>query len=516
MSLLGTLIRTGAQLGALAAQYRPTPFSLQYNQFLVLLQKAKRTSFGRYHGFQEALLSENPLAAFRQQVPATDYQGIYDRWWSKAHVEDKPDVCWPGVIPYYALSSGTSQSSTKYIPVTEDMLRDMKRGSQRLFFEITRFDLPAQQFTKQMLMVGSCTMPKREGLHWTGDLSGIIGLNRPLWIERYYRPGRHITDLPEWSERIERIAEEAPSWDIGFSVSNPMWLQLIFEKIIEKYRLRHIHELWPNYQVLVHGGVFFEPYRPSLEQLFGQPMHYVDSYMASEGFFAYQNRPDTRSMKILTDCGVFFEFVPFNDENFDENGDLRSAFPPTLTLEEVQEGENYAILISTSAGAWRYLVGDTIQFTDIERFEFKLTGRTKQFLSVCGEHVSIDNLNAAVQRADILLNAGVREFAVAGVRDGSTWAHQWYVSTDNQSVTPEAFARAVDEELCRLNDDYAIERVYALRDVRVRLLPNEVFLGWLGKRGKFNGQAKIPRVLKGEHLANFKDYVENEAILSKP
>ena len=512
MSLLGTLIRTGAQLGALAAQTRLTPYDLQYHQLLTLLQKAKHTAFGRFYGFQEALLSGDPLAAFRRQVPATDYQGIYDRWWSKAHLEDQPDVCWPGIIPYYALSSGTSQSATKYIPVTEDMLRDMKRGSRRLFFDITRFGLSSPQFTKQMLMVGSCTMPKREGQHWTGDLSGIIGLNRPFWMERSYRPGRHITDLPEWNERIGLIAAEAPAWDIGFSVSNPMWLQLILENIIEKYRLRDIHELWPNYQVLVHGGLFFEPYRLSLEKLFGRPMHYVDSYMASEGFFSYQNRPDTRNMRMLTDCGVFFEFVPFNADNFDDNGDLRSASPQTLTMEEVREGEHYATLISTSAGAWRYLLGDTIQFTDLERCEFKLTGRTKQFLSVCGEHLSIDNLNAAVRHADQLLNAGVREFTVAGVREGSFWAHQWYISAENQDITPEAFAQAVDRELCRLNDDYAVERAYVLREVRVQLLPNEVFLGWLGKRGKFNGQAKIPRVMKGEQLAEFAAYVESEHV----
>ncbi|MBP6826722.1 MAG: GH3 auxin-responsive promoter family protein [Saprospiraceae bacterium] len=513
MSLLGALIRKGAQLGSLAGQPRYSPSDLQLKQLLALLQKAKHTAFGRYHGFSEVLLSYDTIGAFRHQVPATDYQGIYDRWWSKAHLADEPDVCWPGVIPYYALSSGTSQSATKYIPVTEDMLRGMKRGSRRLFFDITKFGIKSKQFTTQMLMIGSCTMPKREGLHWYGDLSGIIGLNRPLWIERYYRPGRDITDLPQWSERIERIAEEAPSWDIGFAVSNPMWMQMILERIIEKHRLSHIHELWPNFEVFVHGGVFFEPYRPVFEQLLGRPMQYVDSYMASEGFFSYQNRPETRSMRLLTDCGIYFEFVPFNEKNFDDNGDLRTAFPESLTLDEVREGEHYATLISTNAGAWRYLLGDTISFTDLEHCEFKLTGRTKQFLSVCGEHISIDNLNAAINHADKLLNAGVREFCVAGVREGSYWAHQWYVSVENQSVTPEVFARTVDEELCRLNEDYAVERIYALRDVRVQIMPNETFLGWLEKRGKLNGQAKIPRVMKGQQLAEFKAFIEGEGVL---
>jgi len=509
MSLLGAIIRKSAQIGVLAAKNHLTPAEQQHFQLYNLLRKARQTAFGRYYGFEEAMFSTDMERAFQRLVPATDYDEIYNRWWSQAHLCDTPDVCWPGEVPYYALSSGTSQAATKYIPVTEDMLKAMKRGSRRLFFDITKFGLASGQFTKQMLMVGSCTAPCREGRHWSGDLSGIIGLKRPLWMERYYRPGRHITDLREWSERIELIAEEAPQWDIGFAVSNPMWMQLILERIIEKNNLRNIHELWPNFSVLVHGGVFFEPYRPTLEQLFGRPMQYVDSYMASEGFFSYQNRPDTRSMRLLTDGGIFFEFVPFNDDNFDENGDLRSTQPRSLTLHEVEEGENYALLLSTCAGAWRYLLGDTVQFTDVARAEIRLTGRTKQYLSTCGEHLSIDNLNEAVRLADLELHAGVREYTVTGLRDGAYWAHQWYVSCENESVRADAFAKAVDAALCRLNEDYEVERRYALREVRVQMLPNEVFLGWLSERGKLNGQAKIPRVLKGAQRTDFENHLQN-------
>ena len=250
-----------------------------------------------------------------------------------------------------------------------------------------------------------------------------------------------------------------------------------------------------------------DPYIPSLEQLFGQPMHYMDSYGTSEGFLGYQQHPDNRSMKLLADCGVFFEFVPFDTENFSENGDLLSDQPRSLRLEEVEEGVHYALLLSTTAGAWRYLLGDTIQFTNSEQAEFRITGRTKQFLSACGEHLSIDNLSAAVRAVDEQLRAGVREFTVSAVREGSFWAHQWYVSLDNQSVTPEEFMRVVDTELGRLNDDYVVERRYALRDVRVKFLPNDVFLAWLSQRGKMNGQAKIPRVLKGAQLADFELFI---------
>jgi len=514
MSLLGAIIQKSARLSARHTERSLSfPPELQHRQLITLLQKAKTTAFGRYHGFHEILRSEDVFRTFLRQVPATDYHAFYDRWWSQAHLSDTPDVCWPGQVPYFALSSGTSQASTKYIPVTDDMLHVMKRGARRMFADMSRLDLPASHLTRKMLMIGSCTQLNREKQHWSGDLSGIIGLNRPRWMERYYSPGRDITDLPEWSQRIERIAEAAPTWDVGSAVSNPMWMQLILERIIEKHGLRNIHELWPNFSVMVHGGVFFEPYRPTFEQLLGKPVHYMDSYMASEGFFAYQKDFANPSMRLLTEVGIFYEFVPFTEKNFDDNGDLRSEYPESIPLDQVQEGVNYALLISTCAGAWRYLLGDTVQFTDAEFANIRLTGRTKQFLSVCGEHLSIDNLNDAIHQADVELHAGVREFTVAGVRENGQWAHQWYVAVENPLVSETAFAQALDAALCRLNEDYAIERIYALKTVRVQFLQNSRFLDWLAQRGKMNGQAKVPRVLKGKILADFRGFIGEQHAL---
>lgn len=506
--IIGTIIQQSAKIGAFVDKPRQSPISQQEQQLRELLHEARHTEFGEEYRFKRLLDEQDVELAFKQAVPVMDYQAIYDRWWVKAHLEDQPDVCWPGIVPYYALSSGTSQSSTKYIPLTEDMLRMMKRGSRRLFYDMAKnYGLAPEHYTKQMLMVGSCTQQKRVGYHWEGDLSGIMGMNRPRIMERSYRPGRHITDLPDWGERIERIAEEAPHWDIGFSVSNPMWLQLILERIIEKHKLANINEIWPSFNVLVHGGVPIEPYKPTLEPLFDKPILYMDSYGASEGFLAYQERPDHRPMKLLNDCGVYFEFVPFDEEYFDDNGDLRTNQPKSLGLADVETGKHYAILLSTVAGAWRYLLGDTVQFTDVEKAELRITGRTKQFLSACGEHISIDNLCDAVRAVDEKLRAGIGEFAVTGHREGTFWAHQWYISAENQSVNPDMLVKALDEELCRLNDDYAVERRYALRSVRAQMLPNQVFLDWLHKRGKMNGQAKIPRVLKGQQLEDFKTFI---------
>ncbi|MBL7775391.1 MAG: GH3 auxin-responsive promoter family protein [Saprospiraceae bacterium] len=507
MPILGHVIKTGIRLGATRLEPWLSPVTQQKRTLLRLLSEASETAFGQAYDFKKILRSPDPVMAFQQQVPLHDYDSMYDQWWSRAR-QDEPDVCWPGLIPWYALSSGTSNAASKYIPVTPDIIRSMKKISRRLFCDMVHFDLPADLFTKQMLMVGSCTRLNVEGNHWVGDMSGIIGLNRPFWLKKYYRPEREVTQLPEWEERIERIAEQASGWDIGFIVGNVAWVQMIFERILERHKLRHIHEIWPNFALLVHGGIFFEPYRQSFEQLLGQPVQYVDSYMASEGFFAYQPGPESRLLRLVTDAGIFYEFVPFNDQNFDENGNLRPDAKP-LDLSEVVAGQQYALLLSTDAGAWRYLLGDTVQFEDVKQCRFKVTGRVKHFLSVVGEHLSVDNMNSAIRQVDVDLHLGIKEFAVSAVQEGSHWAHQWYVSCDRPELVDAGdFTARLDAALMAVNDDYGVERKYALRDVRVRLLPHAVFYRWLEEQGKFNGQAKVPRVLKGAIQENWEAFLK--------
>lgn len=505
MALLGQVIKTGIRLGATRPE-PSQPLVLQQERSLKrLLREAADTAIGRRYGFAKILRQPDVVEAFAQSVPLHDYNRMYDEWWSRAR-QDEADVCWPGLVPWFALSSGTSNAASKYIPVTPDIIRSMKKVSRRLFCDMAHFDLPADLFTKQMLMVGSCTNLTPEGNHWVGDMSGIIGLNRPFWLRKYYRPGRDVTTLPEWSDRIERIAEQAHLWDIGFIVGNVAWVQMIFERIIERYQIQHIHEIWPNFSLLVHGGIFFEPYRQTFEQLLGQPVHYVDSYMASEGFIAYQPGPESRLLRMVMDAGIFYEFVPFNEQHFDDNGDMRPD-ARAVPFREVVPGQQYALLLSTDAGAWRYLLGDTLEFVDVKQGTFKLTGRVKHFMSVVGEHVSVDNMNAAIRKTDIALNAGIKEFAITAVQHGSHWGHHWYVSVDNQQLDPASVAEALDAHLMEINDDYRVERRYALRDVRVTLLPHETFYQWLEEQGKLNGQAKVPRVLKGAVQQHFEAFI---------
>ncbi len=490
----------------------PKKWKKQQKQLKRLIKSAKYTTFGRYYDFSDLLQAPQLPTAFQQQVPIHTYDDLYEQWWQYA-LEDEPDITWPGVVPYYALSSGTSGGASKYIPVTKEMLKSMKKGSRKVFLDLASLPIPKALLRKEMLMVGSCTQLQTVGAHQVGDLSGIIGLNRPKWIKRYYKPTRAITDLPDWGQRIQAIVEAAPTWDIGFVLGNPAWIQLIFEKIIAHYQLKNIHEMWPNLSVFIHGGVFFEPYKTSFERLLAHELVYLDSYMASEGFIAYQGVANSNCMELLVDTGIYYEFIPFDSYHFDDEGNVRLV-AKTLNITQIQPKTEYALLISTCAGAWRYLIGDTIQFTDIVRLEFRITGRTKQFLSVCGEHLSIDNLNQAVSSVNKHLKAGIKEFAVAGIKTDQGWKHQWYLSLDHVGLSANQLMEALDEELCLLNDDYATERRYALHEVSLEIVPHEFFYQWLEKRGKLNGQAKIPRVLKGTALSNWQEFLEENKVKS--
>ena len=277
-------------------------------------------------------------------------------------------------------------------------------------------------------------------------------------------------------------------------VGVPAWIQILMERIIDFYQVETIHDIWPNLMVYTHGGVAFEPYRSGFEKLLAHPITYIETDLASEGFIAFQARPNRRSMRMVLNNGIFFEFVPFNASNFNADGDLVEN-PQTLMIDEVEEGKDYALLLSTCAGAWRYLIGDVIRFVSKAESEIVITGRTKHFLSLCGEHLSVDNMNRAVELVSKDLNITIREFTVAGIPYGTMFAHQWYVGTDDE-VDPDRLRDRLDQRLQELNDDYRVERIAALKEVLVKVLPSEAFYRWMKLKGKEGGQNKFPRVLK--------------------
>ncbi len=475
-----------------------------------LLRKARFTEFGQAYKFDEILMTRDPSKKFQQLVPTYNYNKIYEQWWYKT-LEGTPDVCWPGKIKYYALSSGTSEAASKYIPITKELLNGNKMVMIRQLLSLRHYeDVPVKSIGKGWLMLGGSTDLQKAGNFYAGDLSGITAKKAPFWFQPFYKPGKKIAKERDWNTKLEEIVSKAPEWDIGFVVGVPAWIQMCMEMIIRRYNLNHIHEIWPNLAFFVHGGVSFEPYKKGFEKLLGKPLIYIETYLASEGFIAYQDRQHATGMRLVTNEHIFFEFVPFDDKNFDHDGELVPD-AETFLIDEIEEGKDYAILLSTSAGAWRYLIGDTVRLVDRERNEIIITGRTKHFLSLVGEHLSVDNMNKAIKLVSEELNVCIPEYTVVGKPHGSFFAHHWYIAC-NEDVNAEALRTMIDAKLSELNDDYAVERKSALKDVFLDVLPEERFMGFMKAKGKIGGQHKFPRVLKGQMLEDWHKYLKGELV----
>jgi hypothetical protein len=356
-------------------------------------------------------------------------------------------------------------------------------------------------------MIGGSTHLQYNGTYYSGDLSGISAAKLPFWFEYFYKPGRKISKTTDWNTKLDEMVKKAPSWDIGVLVGVPSWVQILLERIIKEYNLNTIHDLWPSLSAYVHSGVAFAPYEKSFEKLFGKPVVYSESYLASEGYIAYQVDLNKRIMQLIVDNGIYYEFVPFNDNNFTEDGNIKQDCQ-SLTINEIEENVDYAILLSTNAGTWRYLIGDVIKFVNKEKCEIIITGRTKQFLSLVGEHLSQDNMNQAVENISNEFKVDINEFTVAGFREDNSFAHHWYLGCD-EPIDKEAAIKRIDEHLKVLNDDYRVEREEALRNLYIDILPTHVFYDFMEKTARIGGATKFPRVLKGKRYEDWQEFISS-------
>jgi len=358
-------------------------------------------------------------------------------------------------------------------------------------------------------MLGGSTHLMFNGTYYEGDLSGITTSNIPFWFQHFYKPGNRISKERDWSTKLDEIVRNARNWDIGVIVGVPAWLQILMERIISYYKVDNIHDIWPNLSIYVHGGVSFAPYQKSFEKLLAKPLTYIETYLASEGFIAYQSRPNANAMELVLDNGLFYEFVPFNADNFDNDGTVKKN-ANTLTIDQVEEGREYALLLSSCSGAWRYLIGDTIKFTSKPLSEIVITGRTRHFLNLCGEHLSQENMNRAIQILEEKMNVSVPEFTVAGIRHGSMFAHKWYlgVTGDIHTMDAQKIKEQLDQNLKDLNDDYRVERIAAIRDVIIELIPLQLFYEYMKMRGKEGGQNKFPRVIKNDQQTQWEEFLD--------
>ncbi len=507
MAILGSIIKNAYALRNLPEEKKKkfNAIDAQKKQLRKLLKKAIYTSFGEHYKFQEILKNEDIINSFKNSVPVFDYQSMFQQWWYRA-LNGESFISWPGRVKYFALTSGTSESSSKHIPVSGDMIRAIRRTSIRQLANTVKYDFPIEFYEKGFLMIGGSTHLNYNGSYYEGDLSGISAGNIPFWFQHFYKPGKRISKERDWETKLEEIIKKAADWDIGIIVGVPAWIQIILERIIKFYEVKSVHDIWPNLSVYVHSGVAFDPYLKSFEKLFAKPIIYTESYLASEGYIAYQNRINVKAMQMVLDSGLFYEFVPFNDQNFDLEGNIYKN-PTTLTIDQVKEDVEYALLLSTCSGAWRYLIGDTIKFTSKEYNEIIITGRTKHYISICGEHLSQENMNRAIKMLQDDENIEIREFTVAAIRYDSLFAHKWYLGTDDK-IDSEVARFKIDEYLKILNDDYRVERIAAIKEVFVEILPTEAFSNWMKIHGKEGGANKFPRVIKDKQLSDWEEYIK--------
>ncbi len=506
MNIVGGLVKRAFTLANKAQGLGLTPYELQRKTLRKLVKKAQFTSFGTTFNFTEILDSDDSIRTFQDNVPIYDYDKMHDDWWYRA-LKNEPNVTWSEKIKYFALSSGTSGAPSKYLPMSEDMIRAIRRAGFKAFFAVTKFGLSGDFFTKQGLFISGTTTLKDNGGYFVGDMSGINLKERPFWLMGFSKPGNKIQSVPDWNGRLNFIARKARTWDIAYISGIPSWVQLMIEKVVEYNKVDNIHEIWPNLRVFVHGGIAFEPHKKAFEALMKKPMVYIDTYLASEGFIAFQNRPNAKGMALIQNNGIFHEFVPFNDQNFTPEGQIIDK-PRAYHIGEVKEGVEYALLISTCAGAWRYLIGDTVRFTDAEKKEIVITGRTKHFISVVGEHMSVENMNVAVAYAANKLKTDIKEFVVSPVKTKKGFVHKWYIGAE-PLVDAEVFKKLLDEKLSDINDDYATERGNILGEPEVIILPSSIFYDYLKAQGKVGGQAKFPPVLKNEKFTDWEAFVNS-------
>lgn len=422
MSITGNLLKETARLSyeLLPKNNNNTP---QEEVLLKLLNKAKKTQIGKHFDFEKIINSHDVSTAFMQQFPLYNYNQFHKTWLNKC-LEGERNVIWPGKINYFALSSGTTVDSSKKIPVSDKMIRQFQRTSFEQLAELYAFDLHPKFYNSSVLTIGGSTKLEKTEDYFQGDLSGILQKNKSFVFKPFTKPNNSIARMSDWKEKMDLIIEKAPSWDIGVIAGVPTWVLMLLTGIVKTHKLKSIHDIWPNFSLYLHGGVFLDGYREKIEALCGKEVFFQNTLLASEGYFAYQKNVYQEGMNLLVNHGIYYEFL---EEKYfslvNENRDIKSL--PTLNLSEIKAGKKYALVISTCSGLWRYLIGDVIEFINTKEYLFKLIGRVSQTLNSVGEHLSIDNLNKAISLTAKYFNLNIQEYCVYPSK--SSVRHNWYI-----------------------------------------------------------------------------------------
>jgi phenylacetate-coenzyme A ligase PaaK-like adenylate-forming protein len=469
---------------------------------------AKKTKFGLAHHFASLLLRTDLVSRYQQQVPITEYDTFYQDWLEDAIIGAK-DHIWPGRIKYYALSSGTTGAPSKRIPVTTEMIRSFQRVSLRQFSVLHELNLSDTFYGSKVLAVGGSTKLKKVGNHFEGDLSGILKKHTSLIAAPFAKPNKKITHLKDWKAKLPLMVEQAPKWNIGIMAGIPSWCVLLLEEIVKHYQLKNIHEIWPNFKVYVHGGVYMDPFKERLKKVCGESVILLDTYLASEGYFGYQISPKRKGMKLLLNNSIFFEFIPFNADYFTESGELKNKHL-AYTISEVKPNIDYALVISTNAGLWRYMLGDLVRFVDTSTQEIIISGRIKQYLSICGEHLSLDNINQGMVQVSNRHHLSFSEYTIFA--DEISNQHNWFIGCDDETASDDLILE-IDAELQKVNDDYAYVRKYSMPAPSLKMIPTQVFYDYLESINKLGAQNKIPRVMNKKQAEQWTLFLKTNGYL---
>lgn len=481
------------RLGALA---RLDPVRTQARQLERLLDVARHTRFGAAHRFGEI----KSVAEYQSAVPLRRYDAFWETWW-RATFPVLQDVTWPGRINYLAESSGTSTGATKYIPVSHEMIRANRRAA----LEVLVFHAAARPGTrvlggKSFLLGGSTALRWLAPAVWSGDLSGIAAAKVPFWTRNRVFPPRELALIADWERKVALLAERAPAEDIRTISGTPSWLLLFFDRLAARHRdaPRRLVEDFPNLELLVHGGVGFVPYEETFAHwLQGGRAETREVYPASEGFIAVADRAPGEGLRLILDSGLFYEFVPPDE--------LDAPSPTRHWIANAEAGRNYALIVTSNAGLWSYVLGDTVALVGLDPPRLRITGRISYDLSAFGEHLTGAELDAAIAEAAAAVGTRVTDYAAAAVPPGPDeprGGHLFVVEFTTGGLDADRFARALDGALARGNADYAVHRRgdFGMLPPRVLTLPPGGFAAWMKSRGKLGGQNKVPRVIQDPNL----------------
>jgi flagellar biosynthesis chaperone FliJ len=472
------------------------PNEVQEEWFEQLIAGAENTEWGRKYQYK----SIGNLNQFKERVPIQTYDTL------KPYIErmlaGEQNILWPTEIRWFAKSSGTTSDRSKFIPVSEEALEECHfKGGKDMLTLYCNNRPDAKLFTgKSLTLGGSHQVSQLNTDTFFGDLSAVIMKNLPLWAEFYRTPDLEIALLENFEEKIEKMAQVTKDVNVTGISGVPTWNILLFKRILEITGKNNLLEVWPNLELYFHGAVNFTPYREQFKKLIPrEDMYYLETYNASEGFFGIQDIEAPGEMLLMLDYGIFYEFMPLEY--------LGEEHPITLTLDEVELGKNYALVISTNAGLWRYLIGDTVRFTSLSPYRIQITGRTKHFINAFGEEVIIDNAERALDEACRQTGALIKEYTAGPVyfEDNKAGGHEWVIEFEKKPAEFDRFVDLLDETLRKINSDYDAKRFkdMALRRPIVHMAQKGTFFNWMKERGKLGGQHKVPR------LANSREYLDD-------